>query len=60
MKIDESCINHNALREIDKAIEDVYDLTSEDRDDNIRIATIGQIRGIIDFATLLKDVLREI
>lgn len=58
MKIDESCINHNALRLIQELASDVYENTShEEGFDNARIEKLGEILGICVLAKALKDVL---
>lgn len=60
MKIDESCINHNALRLIHELASDVYENVSpEEGFDNARIEKLGEIRGICVLATALKDVLKS-
>lgn len=64
MKIDESCINHNALRLIKEALSDPYYLCSSetDRPDeaNFRIAMmmIGEANGVIAMANAMKEVLK--
>ena len=60
MKIDESCINHNALRMISESVSELYDYTdSKEEFDNIRLAVLGEIRGICTLAETLKEVLRS-
>lgn len=60
MKIDESCINHNALRLIQELASDVYENTShEEGFDNVRIEKLGEILGICVLAKALKDVLNS-
>lgn len=64
MKIDEGCINHNALRLIKEALSDPYYLCNSetDRTDeaNFRIAMmmIGEANGIIAMANAMKEVLK--
>lgn len=59
MKIDEGCINHNALRMIDKIIENVSEHTGQnDNDDHDRIVALAQIGGIVAFAEVMKEVLK--
>ena len=60
MKIDESCINHNALRLIADLVSELYEYTGEKpSEDNFRIATLGEIRGICDMAAVMKEVLKS-
>ncbi len=59
MKIDESCINHNAMRLISDMVSELYEFC--DADDNmerLRIATLGEIRGICQMAAEMKKVLK--
>ena len=59
MKIDEACINHNVVRMVDEMISELYDFVNDDEDtDHMRIATLGEIRGICDLANALKEVLK--
>lgn len=64
MKIDESCINHNALRLIDDIVDDPYYLCHCDDDksveQNLRVAlmTIGEINGVLMMANAMKEVLK--
>jgi hypothetical protein len=64
MKIDDNCINHNALRLIKEALSDSYYLCSSetDRTDeaNFRIAMmmIGEANGVIAMANAMKEVLK--
>jgi hypothetical protein len=64
MKIDESCINHNALRLIKEALSDPYYLCSSDTDKtdeaNFRMSlmTIGEANGVIAMANAMKEVLK--
>ena len=59
MKIDESNINHNALRLIDDLVSELYEYTGEKpTDDNYRIASLGEIRGICNMAAVMKEVLK--
>lgn len=53
MKIDESCINHNAVKLIHEITSSIYESDSEyDKD-----MMLGEIAGIIDLANELKEVL---
>lgn len=59
MKIDEGCVNNNATRLIEELVGTVYDCTdSDDSMDHIRIATLGEIKGICEMAKVMKEVLR--
>lgn len=59
MKIDESCINHNALRLIDEAIDSPFEYCEEKPDsDHMRLLVLGEIRGIIQMANAMKEVLK--
>ena len=64
MKIDESCINHNALRLIENFAEDPYYLCKCDDDksveQNFRIAlmTMSEINGVLMMANAMKEVLK--
>ena len=58
MKIDESCINYNALRLIEEIVTNAYDVSGgEVSDDHWRLMVLGEISGIIDLARALKEVL---
>lgn len=59
MKIDESCINHNVVGIISDAVDVPERYSSEDdNSDHIRLITLGYIRGVIDLANVLKEVLK--
>ena len=64
MKIDENCINHNALRLIDEILSDPYGLCYIDGDKtdetNFRIAMVdmGTISGVLSMAKAMKEVLK--
>lgn len=59
MKIDEACINHNVVRLVDEMTSELYEFTEKsDNMDNMRVATLGEIRGMCQLANALKDVLR--
>ena len=59
MKIDEGCINHNALRLIDEIIDSPYEYSEENPDsDHMRLLVLGEIRGIIQMADAMKEVLK--
>lgn len=60
MRIDEDCINHNAVRLIKDLVESRYDMimeaTAEER--GYLLMTIGEIAGIIEMADAMKEVLK--
>ena len=61
MKIDEECINHNAVRMIKDLLESRYDLIEEDKQDQelgYLIMTLGETAGIIEMADAMKEVLK--
>lgn len=60
MKIDESCINHNALRIINDIVGAPFEYSDQDETaDHSRLITIGAIRGVLDMAEAMKEVLKE-
>lgn len=56
MKIDESSINHNALRLINFATTGVVD---EENSDRYIIGAFNYIKGICDMANAMKEVLKN-
>lgn len=59
VNIDETCINHNVVRLVDEMTSSLYEYADEtSNDDHMRIATLGEIRGIFDLANALKEVLK--
>jgi len=65
MKIDEACINHNAVKLIDDILADPYSWCYTDESDakkeetrNCMLMAIGNIEGVIDMAKAMKEVLR--
>lgn len=60
MKIDEACINHNALRIIDDIVGSPFEYGDQDETaDHFRLMTLGAVRGALDMAEAMKEVLRE-
>ena len=62
MKIDEGCIEHNAVKLIHDLIETRYDLITGDNPADERgymLMTLGEIGGIVEMAEALKEVLKE-
>ena len=58
MKIDESCINHNALNLIKDITNFAYDTLGDSQKDKLtRDAYLYSIQGIVEFAELLKEAL---
>lgn len=58
MKIDEACINHNALRLINEIVESPYEYGDQDESaDHLRLLTLGEVRGVIEMAEAMKKVL---
>lgn len=61
MKIDEGCINHNAVRLIKNLVGLRYELIMGEQTDEERgflLMTLGEIGGIIDMAEIMKEVLK--
>ena len=60
MKIDESCINHNAVQLINELTEGCYDvMLGKDENDKYFLAmTLGNIIGVLDMAKAMKEVLK--
>lgn len=58
MKINESCINHNAVRLIRD--QNPWEMSGETPgEDRLRIMTLGYMQGICDLADALKEVLAQ-
>jgi hypothetical protein len=61
MKINEDCINHNAVRLIKDLLESRYEMIEEDKQNIERgylLMTLGEIAGIIEMADAMKEVLK--
>jgi hypothetical protein len=59
MKISSENIDYNALRLIGEMVSELYEFTDSDANmENMRIATLGEIRGICQMADAMKEVLR--
>lgn len=60
MKIDEACINHNAVRIISELSENIYafadDITEQNR--LYMAMTLAEIAGVVDMAKAMKEVLK--
>ena len=61
MKVDESSINHNAVRIIEELAENIYSFCDENTEQNrmYLAMTLGEIARVIDLAKELKKVLKE-
>lgn len=60
MRINEECINHNASRLIDDVTANPYEWSEQGDDaDHQRILTIGYVRGVLDMAKAMKEVLKS-
>lgn len=59
MKISYENIDYNALRLIGEMVSELYEFTDQDASmENMRIATLGEIRGICQMADAMKEVLK--
>ena len=58
MRIDEGCIDHNALELIKEEVGVPYEYINKD-DGTMQIFTIGYIYGVTRLANTLKEVLME-
>lgn len=58
MKITDDCIDYNTVRLIDEDT-DPWELSGQSDDmDNERLIMLGYIRGVIDMANAMKEVLK--
>lgn len=58
MKIDESCVNHNAVRLISEITFGLYECV-EPESERYLLPMLAEIRGICEMAQAMKEVLRE-
>lgn len=59
MKIYPENIDYNALRLIGEMVSELYEIIDSDANmENMRIATLGEIRGICQMADAMKEVLK--
>ena len=61
MKIDESCINHNAVKLIDDLLVCRYeqiDGKNPEVERGFVLMTLGEIAGVIQMANVMKEVLK--
>ena len=59
MKIDEACINHNAVRLINEIMGSPYEYGGQDEStDHLRLLTLGEVRGVLEMTEAMKEVLK--
>lgn len=59
MRINQENINYNVRRMVEDLVEQLYDYSDDTGDsDNLRIATLGEIKGICEFAKCMEEVLK--
>lgn len=58
MKIDESCIDHNTVKLIKELTECIYDMIGDEGTLGFALMTLGNIRGVIEMADAMKEVLK--
>ena len=59
MKISYENIDYNAVRLIGDMVSELYEFTGSDANlENMRIATLGEIRSICQMAGVMKEVLK--
>ena len=59
MRIDQDNIYYNAQRLINECIDNPFMYAKNDvENDNIRLMMLGYIRGVLDFAKCMKEVLK--
>ena len=60
MKIDEACIDHNAVMLINELTQGCYDtsMSDEKTDKFFLYMTLGNIIGVLDMARAMKEVLK--
>ena len=66
MKIDEACINYNAVKLIEELSASAYDfcslkaedVMSERENQNYALMTLGNIVGVLDMARSMQEVLK--
>lgn len=59
MKIDEACIDHNAVKLINKIMGNPYEYGDQDKfTDHLRLLTLGGVRGVIDMVEAMKKVMK--
>ena len=60
MKIDESCIDYNAVRIIKSLVENRYEMIDKDgrMERGFMLMTLGEIGGVLEMAKAMKEVLK--
>ena len=59
MRINEDNIDYNVQRLIDEYIDDPFMYAENDvENDNKRLLMLGYVRGVLDFAKCMKEVLK--
>lgn len=60
MKINEDCINHNAVRMIKELVDSRYVMLDDGsaKERGYMLMTLGEIAGIIEMAEAMKEVLK--
>lgn len=59
MRINQENIDYNVRRMVSELVDSLYDFTDDSKDfDNMRVATLGEIRGICEFAKCMEEVLK--
>lgn len=60
MKTSEAYINQTALRLINEIVGSPFEYGDQDETaDHFRLMTLGAVRGVLDMAEAMKEVLRE-
>lgn len=58
MRINQENINYNVRRMVLELVDSLYDFTDDSKDfDHMRVATLGEIKGICEFAKCMEEVL---
>lgn len=58
MRIDEGCINHNAVGLVEELTEDIYN-SNQYTDATCLAMMLAEIKGVLELAEILKGVLKE-
>lgn len=59
MRITGDCINHNAMKLIDESNLPWEMYEANDDADHQRLITMGYVRGVLDMAEAMKEVLKS-
>ena len=57
-RIDEGCIDHNTTRLIEEYTQCIWEDVGDNRD-NVRLMTLGYIRGVLEMGEAMKEVLKS-